>query len=254
MATKQKRKNLRSKRKATGKSNAIDFDALSRAQLQSMAEAGHEVVECHRVLAKTGDNIVGEVLRDQDTFYEFDHCPPGDIFDPESHAQFYYHAHRPGEHGHFHCFMREEGMPVGVEPAEQSDADYMKERDDKISHLIAISMDPRGIPTGLFTTNRWVTAENWYVAEDVCAMVDRFEIGHAQPSWPTNRWITAMMQLFRPQIAELLRERDAVVADWQKRHSDDDVFEDRKLGLPSQVGISVDDQIRAVEAALTSRH
>ena len=29
-----------------------------------MQEAGHHVINCHRILAKTNDNIVGELLRD----------------------------------------------------------------------------------------------------------------------------------------------------------------------------------------------
>ena len=84
-------------------------------------------------------------------------------------------------------------------------------------------------------------------------MLDRFEIDHAQPSWPVNRWISAMFRLFRPQIVELLRERDAVVADWQKKHPDSDVFEDRDLDLLSWVGISVDQQISDVRAGLSVR-
>ncbi len=139
----------------------IDLSALGTEQLEAMADAGLEVLECHRVLAKTGNNIVSEVLPREATFYEFDHCPPGDIYDPEAHSQFYYHAHRSGEHGHFHTFMREAGMPEGVHPVEQSEFDYLKERDDRLSHLVAISMDRRGVPIALFTTNRWVTAENW---------------------------------------------------------------------------------------------
>ena len=234
----------------SGRLQELDFGTLTGEELQTMAAAGREVMECHWVLAKTGDNIVGEVLRGQGTFYEYDHCPAGDIYDQETHSQYYYHAHRSGEHGHFHTFFREKGMPEGAHPVEQSQAAYMKERDDKLSHLVAISMDQRGFPIGLFTTNRWVTAENWYAAGDVCAMVDRFTIGHAQPSWPTNRWITAMLRLFRPQIMALLHKRDAAVRNWLRRHPDRDVFEDRRLDLPSQVAISVDQQVRAVQAAL----
>ena len=48
-------------------------------------------------------------------------------------------------------------------------------------------MDRRSFPIGLITTNRWVTAENWYAADDVCAMLDHFDIDHAQHFWPTNR-------------------------------------------------------------------
>ena len=226
--------------------------SLSREELAAMAAAAREVVECHRVLAKTGDNVVGEVLPRDATFYEFDHCPPGDIYDPESHAQYYYHAHRDGEHGHFHTFVREKGMPEGVEPVVQSEAAYFEQRNDRLCHLVAISMDRRGWPIGLFTTNRWVTTENWYAAADVCRMVDRFSIDLARPSWATNRWVTAMMQLFRPQIETLLHQRDAKVVAWHKTHPDADVFEDRRLDLPSQVAISLDQQIRAVDAALDS--
>ncbi len=231
----------------------IDLSALGTERLEAMAEAGLEVLECHRVLAKTGNNIVSEVLPREDTFYEFDHCPPGDIHDSEAHAQYYYHAHREGEHGHFHTFMREAGMPAGVHPVAQSEPGYLKERDDRLSHLVAISMDRQGVPIALFTTNRWVTAENWYAAEDVCAMVDRFRIDHAQPSWAANRWVSAMFRLFRPQIVELVERRDAVVAAWQKEHPDEDVFEDRNLGLPSRTEISLNEQIHAIKSALEVR-
>jgi len=140
----------------------MDFNALGTERLEAMADAGLEVFECQRVLAKTGDNIVSEVLPREGTFYELDHCPPGDIYDSEAHSQFYYHAHRKGEHGHFHTFMREAGMPEGIHPVVQSVHGHMKQRDDRLSHLVAISMDRFGVPIALFTTNRWVTAENWY--------------------------------------------------------------------------------------------
>lgn len=228
----------------------INFATLSRDQLQAMVEAGREVMECQRALAKGGSNIVAEVLPHQGTFYEFDHCPAGDVYDQETHSQYYYHAHRSSEHGHFHTFLREAGMPPGVQPVEQSEIGSMKQRDDKLSHLVAISMDKWGVPIGLFTTNRWVTGENWYAADDVAAMLECFVIDHARPSWPTNRWVTAMLQLFHPQIVALLHRRDAEVAKWQKRHPSEDVFEDRRLDLPSQIEISVDEQIHAIQAAL----
>ena len=49
--------------------------SLRRGQLQDMLAAGEEILECYRVLAKGGLNIVGELLKDQGTFYEYDHCP-----------------------------------------------------------------------------------------------------------------------------------------------------------------------------------
>ena len=228
------------------KRSNINFEKYSTKKLRAMMEAGLEVLECHRVLAHTGDNIVGELLPTAGTFYEYDHCPPGDIFDHDTQCQYYYHAHREGEHGHFHIFMREKGMPKDCRPARQSKAEYLKKGEEKFCHLVAISMDSTGIPTRLFTTNRWVTAESWYTAKDVLAMIERFEIGHAKPAWVVNRWITAMLRLFRPQIAEILKLRDVAVAKWKKEHPGEDVFEDREFMLPSMTEISVDNQIRAL--------
>ena len=232
----------------------IDFSGLSRQRLEDMAAAGEEVMEVHRVLEKTGDNLVGELIKDAGTFYEWNHYPDGDVYDTESHSQYYYHAHpaelRVGEHGHFHTFLRPKGMPKGVKPAPIPDLEPPDDEDDALSHLIAISMDSHGIPICLFTTNRWVTGEVWYKAEDICAMLDSFVISHAQPSWPVNRWVGAMIRLFHPQVAALVRLRDAVVEEWAKQHPGRDVFEDRDLEVASAQPISLADQIEKVGQGL----
>lgn len=217
-----------------------------------MAVAGQKIVDCYRVLQKSNSNVVAEVLRGQGTFYELDHYPKGDVYDSETHSQYFYHSHRSGEHGHFHTFLREKGMPEECRPVEQSEAAFMKERDDKISHLIAISMNRAGFPIRLFTTNRWITADHWYTADDVIKMLDRFEMDLALPSWPVNVWITAMLRLFRPQIEELVRERNAAVARWQTQHPDSDAFEDRGCDITSMRTISVEAQINRVNKALRS--
>src|SRR5918995_388041 len=100
---------------------AASLDDLPRETLEAMLAAGRDVLEWRRILTKTGDNVVGEVLEHEGQFYILDHYPKGDVFDPESHCQGYYHAHdkkdRPGEHGHFHTFLRGGGMLEGVAPA-----------------------------------------------------------------------------------------------------------------------------------------
>lgn len=233
---------------------APDFARLSRAALSAMADAGHEAIDCYRVLAKTRDNVVGEILRGQGTFYEWNHYPDGDVYDFESHAQYYYHAHpkaeRPGEHGHLHTFLRPKGMPKGIKPTPVAGHAPPADPNDALSHLVAISMNESGYAIQLFSTNRWVTGETWYAAPDVIAMLDHFVIDLARPSWAVNRWITAMLRLFRPQIEALLIERDRVVAAWQRRHPESDVLEDRRLEVTSKVEISVDEQMRGILAAL----
>jgi hypothetical protein len=226
------------------------LQGLSTDDLEIMADAGRKIVECYRVLKKSADNIVGEVLSGNEPFVELDHYPPGDIYDPASHGQYYYHAHRGGEHGHFHTFLREKGMRAACQPIKQSRMDYMDERGDTICHLIAISMDPAGFPQTLFTTNRWVTAENWYTGKDTIAMLRHFEIDLVPPSWPVNIWLSAMLALFRPQIIELINERDRAVENWLKSHPNEDVFEDRGLEITSEAAISVEGQIRAINKAL----
>ena len=233
----------------------VDLTALSRAELEAMAEAGRELVEIHRILAKTNDNVVGELLRGEGTFYEWDHYPKGDVYDNETHGQYYYHAHPfadrfEQEHGHFHTFLRPKGMPRGIKPAPVPGFQPPKDPNDALSHLIAVSMDKMGFPFRLFTVNRWVTGEVWYKAEDVAALLDRFLIDRARPSWPVNRWITALLRLMKPQIVELLAMRDRTIAAWQENHPDVDVFEDRDLEVTSYLDFSVEAQIRSVGQAL----
>ncbi|MGD1876995.1 MAG: hypothetical protein ACFB13_05790 [Kiloniellaceae bacterium] len=244
------------------KNAALDSDfpleSLPTATLEGMADAGAEVMNVHRVLAKTGDNIVGELLKHNGTFYEWDHYPPGDVYDHETHGQYYYHAHVSdqrfeGEHGHFHTFVRPKGMPPGVKPAKVPGFVAPEDPNDALSHLVAIAMTPGGLPFRLFTVNRWVTGEVWYKADDVIRLLDIFQIDHAQPSWPVNRWIGAMIRLFMPQIADLLRARDRKVAAWMELAPDSDVFEDRDLEVTSFLDISIDSQVRDVAQALLAR-
>ncbi|MDJ0949396.1 MAG: hypothetical protein QNJ94_10785 [Alphaproteobacteria bacterium] len=237
-----------------GSVGGSDFSKLSLDQLEEMLEAGREVIECHRVLAKTGDNIVGELLRDVDNFFEWNHYPEGDVYDNTSHSQYYYHAHppdeRPGEHGHFHTFLRPKGMPKGIRAARVSDYKKPKDPADALSHLVAISMDDKGFPISMFTVNRWVTADYWYKAEDVIKFIDLFEIDLAHPSWPVNRWLTGMMRLFRPQIVELLLARDRTIEDWRKKHPKRNPYKDHDIEVLSEAEVSIDDQMAQITSAL----
>jgi hypothetical protein len=227
-----------------------DLTALSQADLLEMRRAGEEIGECLRVLRKAGLNVVGEVLKGQGQFVRLSHYPQGDVYDRETHAQYYYHAHRDGEHGHFHLFLRAKGMPAGCAPVADASGSDWPAGEQALSHLVAISMDRFGLPTGLFTTNRWVTAETWYPAADVIRMVPHFAIDHAFPSWPTNRWLSAMVRLFRPQIVALVHARDHALSARRARYPERDVYEDRAFEVLSETPINVEKQIAAVDRAL----
>jgi hypothetical protein len=229
---------------------SLELSALSKERLEKMLAAGRVVEECHRVLSKVGDNIVGDLLKGCGPFYQMNHYPDGDVYDHDTHSQYYYHAHRRGEHGHFHLFLRPKGMPLGISPCKVDDYVTPQDDNDALSHLIAISMDAYGCVQSLFTTNRWVTAEYWYDCEDVIKMLDYFEIDHASPSWPVNQWISAIVELFYPQICDLLRARDQAIKTWQAEHPDDNVFENRKLEITSELSCDAFKQIKSIEEAL----
>ncbi len=238
-----------------------NFDDLDLKRLQDMSLAGEQIMECDRVLRKSKANTVGEVIKGQGEFFEWDHYPKGDVYDNETHSQYYYHAHPAetrlaiygAEHGHFHTFVRPRGMPKGIKPARLPDYKKGKGANDDLCHLVGICMDRRGYPIRAFSANRWVTGEVWYKAKDVIRIMDKFFIDHAYPSWPVNIWITAMMRLFRPQFEKLLYERDAVLEQWIADHPDKNAYEDRDLEIPSYVDISIDKQIRAVHQAIKER-
>ena len=233
----------------------VDFNALTNSRLIDMSRAGDEVLEAFRLLGKSGANTVGQVLANHGTFYEMDHYPPGDVYDQETGSQYYYHSHRSetGEHGHFHTFLRADAIPETIEPYPYSGDGERPLGEDAICHLVAVSMDQDGLPISLFSTNRWVTGETFYAADDVISLLDRFAIDHVYPCLATNNWLTAMLRLFRPQIEILLRERDRCILAHQNAHPDRDVFEDQELEVTSLISIDIDEQIERVDRCLAQR-
>ena len=258
----------------------VEFDRLSRAQLEAMAAHGREVLACQGELAAAGSSLLGAVLEGATAVYEWQHYPHDDVYDPVTHAQYFYHAHPaserqgvgrdPREHGHFHTFLRGRGMPQGVRPMmmpELAIADNPAapkaplmpsapqnaagEDADPWSHLCAIAMDASARPLRFFTTNRLVTGETWYPAGDVAAMLECFAIGPVPPSPVLNRWITGMLGLYRPFLADLVARRDAAVMDWRRRRrAKVHVFDDRRLEVTSTLDIDLDRHIDGVAAAL----
>jgi len=242
---------------------------LTRAELEAMSACGRSVAECQAALGERG-GILAAALKGE-AVEEWRHYPGGDVFDPATHAQYFYHLHPPGErgpdeHGHFHTFLRARGMPADVRPlvmpelaiAGSPDAPTLipsapqaHEDGDPWCHLVAIVMNHAGVPIRLFTTNRWVTGETWYRASDVAGMLDRFSVARPGGASLLDRWVTAMLGLYRPQIAALIEARDAAVMSWRRRRRGKvHVFDDRRLEITSALEIDTAMQRAAVEAAL----
>ena len=230
-----------------------DLSALPVERLEAMHDAAATILQCQHVLAKSGMSVISEVLRGQGDFVIWDRYPKGDVHDGETHSQYFYHSHTPqemaaGENGHFHLFVRPEAHEPRLEPWLLPGAVAPEATSERFAHIGAISVDAHGRPLRLFTTNRWVTNETLYRAADVIRLIDHFAIELAHPNWAVNRWLNAMVILYRPQLEDLLRRRDAVLEAWAAKYRETDVLEDRRLQNTSDVQIDLAGQIRAIEA------
>ena len=175
-----------------------------------------EIAFCEAVLAKGGLNVLSETFQGVSSIEAWDHYPPGDVFDPASNSQWFYHCHPAAEgsseHGHFHCFLRPQGA------------------NGPIHHMVAIGVDANGRLLRLFTVNQWVVGDDWADAETLIDLASRFDMQMPRPSYLVNRWLTAVFAAYEPQIVDLLRERDRVLAE-----TGEGVFEDRGLEVLSEV-------------------
>lgn len=193
---------------------------------EARQQAAREVLFCEHILRKSGDTVLLETLRGVESVGVWQHYPQGDVFDPESGAQWYYHAHAEpgmeGEHGHFHCFLRPEG------------------REGPVHHLVAIGVDAHGRLLRLFTVNQWVVGDVWLAAEETVALLPRFDVQLARPSYLVNRWLTGVVRLYEAEIATLIRRRDETIAAF----ASDDVRHDRALEVTSTLAVDFSATVR----------
>ena len=187
------------------------------------ARALHEISFCESLLAKGGLNVLGETFRDTSEVAQWEHYPAGDVFDNESGAQWFYHCHAAKEgvveHGHFHCFLRPQGI------------------DGPIHHLAAVGVDAYGRILRLFTVNQWVVGDDWLDAEGTIGLLPRFDVQMPRPSYLVNRWLTAIFAAYEQEISELIRERDRVLAA-RGQLKDGDAREDRALEVTSEISLA----------------
>jgi hypothetical protein len=235
---------------------------LTSAEAAGLEAAGGIVAACRGALAAQPGGIFAALAAVPGAVADWQHYPPGDVYDPQSHAQYFYHAHpagsrAAGEHGHFHTFLRAEGMPPGVAPLVLPEtalagaapppqaAPLKRGARDEVSHLVAVAIDLRGEPIRLFTTNRWVTGETWYRADDVIHMLARFALDNAGGPTLVNAWLGAVLRLYRPQIALLLRTRDRTIMNWRRKRRTN-VFEDSRIEVTSSLDIDLDERLAAL--------
>lgn len=174
-------------------------------------QAAMTVIETITQMAQERRPLMLRVVPDDGATF-WTHYPEGDARDAACKARWYYHVHAPGdrdpdEHGHFHLFLHRHQLPEGLEPKV-----WPPQREDArahVTHIVALSIDTNGIPRAWFTVNRFVTNEFLYPAEVLIDHLPAFNVDRTEQDGLVNRFVTAMVALYREEIATLLHERDA---------------------------------------------
>lgn len=178
-------------------------------------EAAEVVVATITSMAQDGRPLMARVLS-ADEVHFWAHYPDDDARDTRTRSRWYYHVHAPGErdpaeHGHFHLFLHRTQLDDPgaflAAPAEGEDAPA------HVTHIAGLSVDHSGVPLTWFATNRWVTDEFLYPADTMIAHLDRYDVDNTEEDGLVNRFLTAMVTLYRTELADLLRRRDSVQAE-----------------------------------------
>lgn len=234
-----------------------ELSNVSTMHLQLMQQGIDEMLAVLEEAAETGYHVLASLLpkSGDDLFNQWQHYPPGDIQDSDSGSIWFYHAHtedeiaRPwNEHGHFHLFRYTEKLSPDAEaialPAE------MDMEKGGLCHLVAVSFDPNGLPVRIFTTNRWVSGEWMYRAENVIPLLDGYEMVGKNHEL-TSRWLCALLKLYRPQIEWALIERDRKIE--ELKAADPNYAENKEIEVLSAVEFDLAGQIDAIEAEAAKR-
>lgn len=178
-------------------------------------QAAETVIETITAMAQAGVPLMLRVLPDADLRF-WDHYPDNDARDRHTRSRWYYHVHAPGdrdpdEHGHFHLFLHRTQLD---DPAAFTRApDLGEDAPAHVTHIAGLAVNHAGIPVSWFATNRWVTDEFLYPAPVMAAHLGRYNVDDTAEDPLVNRLLTAMVALYRDDLAELLASRDAALAE-----------------------------------------
>jgi len=207
---------------------------LTEQERSDLYAAGRLALETTQSLLQKGKTVISEIIGAA-PYVEWEHYPKRDA-KSRSGSLFYYHAHAAtqrmkGEHGHFHVFAPNDSAACP--------------HDQRYTHIAGLSVDERGMPLRVFTTNQWVTAECWENADRVCALARQTELKDARPH-KVGLWLDAIFAFFRPQIDLVIHLRDARIKALEARGRTL-LFEDRRTHILSQCRIDFSTQILALE-------
>lgn len=186
-----------------------------------------------------GRPLMNRILPAAEAAQLWQHYPANDVVNGAAGSRYFYHCHPPaersdGEHGHFHLFLDKSAVPADAQPIIAPPTPKTDEPRADVVHIGALAISTEGLPLCWFTTNRWVTDEWIYPASAVIAQLARFDLRGPDGDPLVNDWLTAMVGLSRGDLAELLRQRDAVL------EAGDMTGEDRSVEITSMMPIALE--------------
>ena len=219
-----------------------DWKKISATELKILWKAASKLVGSMQTLNERNEQVVQSVIG-EDIFVEWNHYPENDVRDNKNASQYFYHAH-PGlqrpfiEHGHFHLFVHAEKIGLRRHDPRYSPAP---------AHLIAVSMDANGVPSGFFIVNRWVTKGAWLSKAQCEQGLQHFKIQSRKGEKEVNQFLTALLQLYQRPISALLEQRDVIMNKLSEKRDRRSVFADTNVEVLCYVPIDLMNDIAALE-------
>ncbi|QFT78304.1 hypothetical protein [Erythrobacter sp. THAF29] len=215
----------------------------------NQVEAAHTVIETITRMAQEQRPLMLRVVPEEGATF-WTHYPKKDARDANCQSRWYYHVHAPGmrdadEHGHFHLFLHRTQLPDGLEPKVWPPQG--EEAKAHVTHLVGLSINTQGIPRAWFTVNRFVTNEFLFPAEVMIEHLPDFNVDHTKEDDLVNCFVTAMVALYRGEIAELLRERDAKQAELEAEHGEKAYEKASGIEVLSQMPIDLDKKLGSLD-------
>jgi len=225
-----------------------NYLGVSSEQFLRMTNGAKQALTVQLGLAEAGKSIVSELLATKEEhFSEWDHLPKPDIYDESTGFQYYYHAHaaserEENEHGHFHVFVNlKKRLPEVVR----------KDYGDKkrcLAHLLAISVDGQGIPLRLFTTNEWVSDDQFVPATTLLPFVEQFEITDDSRLPEVTAWVNGVMATVLLQARYLIEQRDLQLRNWANGALQE-VLQNKEYEIPSSLPFNLFSHAQEIEKA-----
>jgi len=213
------------------------------------SEAALIVVETITAMAGEGRPLMQRVLPDEDVHF-WEHYPEKDARDRDTKSRWYYHVHAPGqrdadEHGHFHLFLHRSQLPEGLLP--QVMPPQGEDAKAHVTHIAGLSINHQGIPRAWFMTNRFVTNEFLYPADVMIKHLPNYMVDNTAEDSLVNRFVTAMVALYRDELAELLHQRDAALSNLVKEHGEAGYEKASGMEVLAQIPIDLDAKIETID-------